>query len=225
MPAAGAEYASGIQAIHDDNWIKATEHFQKAVDLDPSMAAAHLRLSMTNAAGDRAVRRAEFETTAGLRSQLSPRDQALMLALQPFLQGATQDIPETDRRLQALIPRYPTDVELLMWLGLIHMDAPENLPTAERALALDPEDAQSWEIKGRALLTAGNVLDARDAFERCSKLSVDGADCFAYLSVADSLAGRCADFEADARRAADREASYGIFVLRAMVSAGAEPMR
>jgi len=221
VPAAAAEFASGIQAMHDDNWTKAQAHFAKAVELDPSMAAAHLRLSMTfNGFADPVRRRAEFEKAAGLRAQLGERDEALLEALQPLLQRQTQDTVETDRRLRALVDRYPTDVEIWLWLSLVNRGLPEGLGPAERALALDPGDAQSWENKGWALLAAGKVDEAHAAFERCGALSVDGADCFLWMGWADSLAGRCAEFEQDARKAADRNPLGLAVVLWAMTSTG-----
>ena len=220
VPAAATEYASGLQAMHDDNWDKASAHFKKAVELDSSMAAAHLRLSMASV-GDPATRRSEFEKAAGLRAQLGSRDQALMEALQPYLQNASQDTAETKKRLRALAKTYPTDVEIWMWLGGVDYGVPEGLAPASHALELDPGDGQSWENKGMALLAQGKVDEARAAFEQCGKISVDGADCFVYMGFADSAAGRCADAEKDERQAADRSPPYLRGVLAAMTSTGA----
>jgi serine/threonine-protein kinase len=222
VPAAATEYASGIQAMHDDNWDEAGAHFTRAVELDPAMAVAHLRRSMMMVTlGDPVARRAEFTRAVSMRSQLSERDQALMEALQPFLQGQTQDVAETDRRLRALTERHPTDVELWMWRSAVHYFNPESLPAAEHALELDPSDGSSWEFKGDALLAVGKVDEARAAYERCGAVSLDGADCFTFMAREDSIVGRCADFERDARRAADRNPSYIIEVVWAMASNGA----
>jgi serine/threonine-protein kinase len=221
VPAAAAEFAMGIQAMHDDNWAKAELHFRKAAELDPSMAAAHLRHSMAMVGRDATTRRSDFEKAAGLRAELSERDQALMQALQPFLQPQTQNSAETDRRLRALAERYPSDVEIWMWLGFVHYGTPEGLAPAERAVELDPGDGQSWENKGQALLAAGKAAEARAAFERCGAISVDGADCFLSMGLADSLAGRCADFEQDATFAADRDPFFNQFVLWPMATSGA----
>ena len=141
--------------------------------------------------------------------------------MQPLLQRQTQDTIETDRRLQALAQRYPNDAEIWMWLGQVHRGVPEGLAPAERALELDPGDAQLWEDKGWALLATGKTDEARAAFERCGALSVDGADCFLWMGWADSLAGRCADFEQDAHKAADRSPLGLAVVLWAMMSTGA----
>jgi eukaryotic-like serine/threonine-protein kinase len=220
-PEAAAAYASGMQALHDDNSIKAMERFGKAVEIDPGMAAAHLRLSIALIAGDSpSLRRAEYEKAAGLRADLDERDRGLLEAMQPFLQSAVQDTIETDKRMRALAARYPDDAEIWRLLGIVHYFTSLAKDPAERALALDPNDAQSWENKGLASFAAGKFAEARPAFERCGALSVDGADCFSWLGETDSLQGRCTDFESEARRAADREPFFLISVLWAMPSAG-----
>ena len=110
--------------------------------------------------------------------------------------------------MQALAQRYPNDAEIRIWLGQVHRGVPEGLAPAERALELDPGDAQLWEDKGWALLATGKTDEARAAFERCGALSVDGADA-SGMGWADSLAGRCADFNRTPtrRRIAARSAS------------------
>ena len=213
VPAAAAEYTSGIQAIHDDDWAKAEAHFAKAIELDPGMALGHLRHSMAMlVAQDPDRRRASYGRAVGLRTQLEERDAALLEAMQPFLQSATQDRPETERRLQALLDRYPRDVELWMWLGLTRYGTPEAIAPASRAVELDPADAQSWETKGNALFASGRAAESLDAFERCSAVSAHGADCYGMKGYAELLLGRCAEAEKDSRRAADRNPYWESFV-------------
>ncbi len=205
VPAAATEYAAGIQAIHDNTWMIAVAHFFKAVTLDPSMPEAHLRLSMMMLpVRDAATRRSEFEKAAGLRGRLGERDQALLEAMQPFLQARLQDVAEADKRLRALAERYPTDAEIWMWLAAIHYFTPEMRGPGERMLALDPNDPVGWEVKADLAVLEGKIDEAHADFERCSAHSIDGAECFAIMSWGDRAAGRCMDFEHAARRAADR---------------------
>jgi len=223
VPAAAAEYAAGMQAMHDDNWMDAETHFAKAGDLDPSMAAAHLRTSMTAIGLDPVTRHGEFAKAVGLRASLGARDEALMEALQPYLQPQAQDSREAERRLRTFADRYPGDVEAWMWLAMIHHGAPEALAPAEHALAMDPADAQSWESKAMALLALGRAEEAVAAFDRCGALSMNGADCFLWKGFVDSVAGRCEEFERDARRAADRSPIGKALVVWALASLGARP--
>ena len=222
VPEAASAYAAGLQAMQDNSWFIALMHFTEAVTHDSSMAAAHLRLSMMMlVVRDPAARRSEFEKAAGLRTQLDERDKALMEAMQPFLQAEVQDVAEADLRLRALAKRYPKDVEIRAWLGAIHYYTPQGLAPAEDALALDPGDPLSWEIKGDALVVLGKPDEAHAAYERCGANSINGAECFALMSLGDMVAGRCEDFDRDARQAADRSPFWLSLVLRAMASKGA----
>jgi eukaryotic-like serine/threonine-protein kinase len=221
VPAAAAEYTAALQAMHDDSWLKSLGLFAKAVALDPKMAAAHLHLSIAMlVVNNPPARRAEFEVAAGLRAQLSDRDTGLLEAMAPVLQNATQDPAEADRRLRALAERYPGDVELWMLLEIVHYATAAALDPAERALKLDPGDAQSWESEGLAYYAQGKYKEARAAFERCGTLSVDGADCFAWLGLVDSAEGHCADFEKHEHSAADRNPVWSLGILWAMASTG-----
>ncbi len=221
LPTAAAAFMSAMQALHDDNWFKALGLFAEAAKLDPTMAAAHLYLSLASVVmNDPSTRRAEYEKATGLRSQLGERDRALLEALQPFLQSAIQDIAEVDRRLRALAERYPGDEEIWMLIGLVHYGTAAALAPAEKALTLDPTDAQSWENKGHGSLAVGRFADARAAFERCGSLSVDGADCFAWTGITYSLEGKCADYEREMRRAADRNPFWSFALLWAIASTG-----
>jgi eukaryotic-like serine/threonine-protein kinase len=218
---ASAAYASAMQAVHDDAWLKSLVLFTKAVELDPKMAAAHLHLSIALLVVNiPAARRAEYEQAAGLRAQLGERDQGLLEAMQPILQPAKQDTAETDRRLRALAHRYPGDEEIWLLLGLIHYMTAAGLDPAERAIALDPSDAQAWEMKGLAFFAKGKYPEALGVFERCGALSVDGADCFGWMGITKSLEGQCKEYEERSQGAVDRSPTWTFSLFAAKVNAG-----
>jgi serine/threonine-protein kinase len=221
VPEAAKAYAAGIHSLHDDNYLEAMELFQRAVDLDPRMAVAHFRLSMTAAgAGKPELKRAEYKRAAALRADLTPRDQALLDALEPYLGSAHPDPEDTVRRLEALSARNPEDAEVHGLIASQLYGSPASLPAAERAIALDPDDGQSWEVKGTALLVMGRFDDARVAYDRCGALSVHSADCLAWKGFADRMMGRCEDFERDLQHATDRSPGFEAFLVAAMASTG-----
>jgi Flp pilus assembly protein TadD len=225
VPEAATEYELAVRALYDNTWLIAGLHLMKAAALDPSMAEAHLRLSQVMlVVRVPPLRRAEFEKAAGLREHLSPRDQELLEAMQPFLQADPQDVAETDRRLRAFAQRHPDDTEPWMWLGACHYwDPVVGLADAEHALSLDPEDPLQWELKGDSLTSAGRFGDAPAAYEQCSAHSIDGAECWAIRSLSDRIARRCADAEQDARKAADRNPFWLNMLIPAMANNGATP--
>jgi serine/threonine-protein kinase len=221
---AASAYAAGIQTLHDNNWYRALEHFERAAHLDPTMAAAHLRVAMACGPGNPQKKRLAFSRAAALRSQLTPRDLALMEALEPMLQRLKEDPAEAARRLERHVGRYPGDVEAYDWLGMVSLGDPQLiLRYSEKAIELDPRDAQGWQGKGHALLLMGRSDEARRASEHCTALSVDSSDCLQISMWADTIEGRCQDFEQGARRFAQLQASPHALWLYASVAL-ARPM-
>ena len=201
-----AEYAAGMQALRDDDWGIAESHFEHVVSLDPLLALGHLRLAMVGEGTlDESIRRDHFARTIPLRSQLSPRDRAMMEALEPVLQRLHEDRIEAAERLRAMSLLYPGDVEIQDWLGILEQTNVRGLAAAEHAIALDPHDGQALQTRGDVLSTLGRSADARISFERCGAVSPGSAECFLGLMWLDSMEGRCDDAERDARRAVDRD--------------------
>jgi len=222
---AAHEYALGMGAYHDDNGIASLEHFERAVHLDPTMAAAHLRAAIAHYQSDASPERirAEFARATELRAGLSERDQALMNALEPALYRKRPDPGEALRRIEAMSRSEPLDVELYDWQAWLHGMLPDSLPAIERAIALDPGDANAWQSRGIALGYSGKLDEARESFERCTALSLATSDCLGSEAWTDMLAGDCAAFERDARRTLDRSPTFGHPLLMSALVARGRP--
>jgi len=78
-PEALAEYAAAMQGFRDGNWGFVYEHLEHAVTMDPSFAAAHLRLAMMRKGSHRlSEARAAFARALLGRGSLGERDQLLL---------------------------------------------------------------------------------------------------------------------------------------------------
>jgi serine/threonine-protein kinase len=194
-----------MQGFRDGNWGYVLEHLDRAVALDPALAAAHLRLAiMRRGSRQMAGARAAFGRALLGRGALSERDQALLSAYEPILNRDPPNISEWQVRLRELTLRYPGDAELFELLAYslaIDHDAEPALRAARRSVEIDPQYADGWQSVGENLEDLGKTDEALAALDRCLALSPATADCRAERGWVRSSEGRCADMEEDLRRA------------------------
>jgi eukaryotic-like serine/threonine-protein kinase len=210
-----------MQLLRDDSYGPAELHFRRAVELDPAMALAHLRIAVSRTYSRGEDTRREFAKAAELRGQLDDRDRVLLDAMEPSLGRTAPDDELAITRLQAAHERFPFDAEFLELLAEFTVDDAVRGPTfAREATVLDPGDASGWELLGRGLVKAGDLVGGRRALERCAAVSVESSDCFSWLAALDGSAGRCSDMEHDATRSADVDAAGNRSLARALAALG-----
>jgi eukaryotic-like serine/threonine-protein kinase len=205
VPEAITEYKAGMQLVRDDAYGVALKHFARAAQLDPAMAAAHLRVAMVgDSGGSRDVTRSEFEKALMHRTELGEHERILLDALEPFLGRTHPEPAEALARLRAAAELHPTDVEILEWLTFRELNDPERaVALAHRVVELDPIDAGGWQLLGNAQAALGDLDGARASLERCASVSAESVDCYSWLADLDASQGRCERMEADGRRVAD----------------------
>src|SRR6185503_16699094 len=137
----------------------------KAIALDPTLAAAHLRLAIVKttpgsvgAFGVMSEARAAYREATRLRGALSPRDRALLAALEPLLGADSPEMTAASRRLAELGKVYPEDAEIFHLCAVYGIsDFPElRLAAARRAVELDPEYADAWQMLAQTLVIKGD---------------------------------------------------------------------
>ncbi len=229
-PDALAAYRSGLQAIRDGSFGAAVEAFGHATALDPGLAAAQLRRAVGDSLfmTDEIQTRQAFAKAVQLRDELSPRDRALLEALEPYLQRDPADLDETDARVSQVAARYPDDAEMAFYSGLFHYSRGRHADaqaTFERAARLDPRFTLALAYEGGARAYEGDLEGARRTLDRCVASSPSGTECLFFRSVLDEQEGRCADEEADAKLwiARDPEDHYAYQVLAHAMSAEGHP--
>jgi eukaryotic-like serine/threonine-protein kinase len=226
---AASAYAAGMQALHDDNWYLAQRSLSRAVELDPEMAEAQLKLAAVLGvdAWSSVDAREAFAKAVAMRSRLSERDREFMSALAPLLQESPPDVPEATTRLEAATRRYPDDADLLAWLAYAELAHPERaMEAASRALTLDRTDANAWEVRGRALASLGRMDEAIATFEECATISLETTDCLYWAGAVAEVEGRCSDAERLYRRSLNRDPRQGFLYLYVgeMLFAKGEPL-
>jgi serine/threonine-protein kinase len=197
-PEALAAYASGLQNMRDASITKASIDFAHAVTLDPTLAAAHLRLAKEAWWGGS---KEHYAAASQLRATLDARDRALL----PVAEAMTHDPidwNEVAGRLRDVLARFPDDAETLADLGgalmrTAHVD--EASDAEQRAIDIDPEFAGAmWRLSSLHIDTEdGEALNLAD---RCLAVSPTAASCLRNRAYVLQRRGECADYEVAARR-------------------------
>jgi tetratricopeptide (TPR) repeat protein/tRNA A-37 threonylcarbamoyl transferase component Bud32 len=196
-----AAYGMAMQAYRDGVITAAIASFERALSMDPDMAAAHLRLSMFMRLESTARARDHFAKAVALRSSLDPHDQDLLQGLAPLVQRDPADYVEAERRLREASTRFPGDAELAFWLAVatkrtVPREAPELF---DPVLGLDPAFGLAHFGKIEALLRPGRFDDALQAVDACLKAVPSSSECVWARAVVERQRGDCDALERDAR--------------------------
>jgi serine/threonine-protein kinase len=221
---AKGEYVAGIQALHDGSVVPGLAHLTRAVELDASMAAAHLRLAIYGRDVQLPVRASSsFARARELRSLLTPRDQALLAAMEPSFLAVPPDADETARRLAALAAESPADVELQYLVAVHERDPREQAELLGRVADVDPAFALALWLKAAMVLSLADYPTAVETLERCVSVSPSSTACLTVLSLVDEELGRCPEMERHARVLAkvSPSARSHDLVARALLANGA----
>lgn len=118
----------------------------------------------------------------------------------PSDQAAEQARSAASRAL-ALVPDLPEALAVSARLAAERGERLAAVQLMERALARDPNNANSWMWHGLNLLEAGHVARAREAFERANRLDPLSGIHFGWLGATQVVAGEFEAAEASLARA------------------------
>ncbi len=170
-PEALASYAAGVQALRSGSFQSGRTHFERAVSLEPAMAAAQLRLgAITFGRGDIAEARAAIERAQSLAATLSERDRVYLGIFEVLVMRAAPDWTTAAERVSAALVRFPRDAELWFTSGTVHAGrGNQKLAIAdyEKAIDLDQEYGAALYYLGDSHWREGRVEAAQADFERC----------------------------------------------------------
>ncbi len=197
------EYRAGLQAIQDGDWTAQESRFQRAIDLDPNFAMAHLRLAARyGGPSDPEWERSTFRRAMELRTDLNARDRMLLAAMEPQYLSNDPDWAEVERRYQAAVDRFPSDVEFVCSLGSVMAlrgKTEEGIELVRQALRMDPTNNTAWIMLSTMLNRLGRSDEALAALDTCIRNSSNASDCYSMRMSLHSRRGNCAAYEADAQ--------------------------
>ena len=196
---AKAAYIAGVHAIHDGSIVPGVKELVRATLLDPSLAAAHLRLITHGRGLSESDDRPHFAKARELHALLTPRDQALLVALEPSFLAIPPDEKEVTRRLEDLATRFPLDAEIQYLAATRERDATRVAARLEGAIALDPEFALALWRKANAHLGASDFPSTLASLDRCIAVAPSSTACLTVRALVYEELGRCAEMDRDAR--------------------------
>ena len=204
VPQAALAYQAARESLRDASIMSAVASLHHAIELDPSLGAAHLRLAWLSAtSGDLATARAELQLTRDLRGGLDVRDEAVLEIVEAHALAQPPAPVAATRLAAAASARWPADAELAFVHGryaLLAGDPPAALAALDRALELDPRFSLVWWARAIEAEDRGDIDGAIAAYDACVALSPGAASCLRSRAVHAAQRGDCARVEQDARR-------------------------
>jgi eukaryotic-like serine/threonine-protein kinase len=197
---ARAAYQQALAAFRDGSFASSESSLNRALELDPLMAPAHLRLALGDGshwAVDSARR--HYQTARQLRGTLDDRDNELLDAAEPLLARDPSDAVEWERRMAHLGDAHLGDPEIAYYVATALSERGEitrGLNVLARALAADPDYLADAALKVELLSYVGDFTGALDLGATCASRSSECAE--RRLSLLAAL-GRCEEVEREAR--------------------------
>ena len=182
-------YLLGEGELRAGRYFDAMEHFQEAVDADPSFALAHYRFAaaaagcaLPDAAREAADRGADHQ------QRLSPHDRLVFGAQRAWLHGA---VDQAESLYNTITGTYPDDVEAWFHLGdlLFHSNplrgrsAVEAREPFERVLRLEPDHVGAMVHLVRISAIQGRTDEMYDLIQRILRVSPDGDQALAMRAL------------------------------------------
>ncbi|WP_394829964.1 tetratricopeptide repeat protein [Pendulispora albinea] len=196
---------SGLRSWRDASPGSAKKYFERAIELDPNLAPAHLYASML----PRRIRilrvddemRAHHQAASVQRARLSPRDRALLEAQEPLM-AIPPDAHAAEMRLLGVRELFPSDWIVLSLLGQTQLAKNAFVEAAETfdiLLRNDPSSAMGWLGRAFVFGSLGDTDRLRDSLDECLRMSAFAEDCWITRMYLDMDEGRCAESEQRAR--------------------------
>jgi tetratricopeptide (TPR) repeat protein len=207
-PRALAAFRSAMQSLRGASNMLAIDGLRRATALDPSMAAAELRLIyFASASPEPEEGRKHYKAALDGREALTERDRVLLDTFEPLVRDPP-DVATRRQRLEAAASRYPGDAEIAFYLGDARSDAGDRAAALEAfddALRIDPAFALPLWAKAGVLDNTGDRDRALQALDQCIAVAPSAASCLRVRAAFNGRRGACALSTQDAKRTLEVE--------------------
>jgi serine/threonine-protein kinase len=205
VPQAESAYKEAMNLWRDGATATARNSLARAVELDPTFAAAHLQLALQHAsANDPPAAQAAFQNAYAHRHMLLPRDERLLEASEPFIRS-NPDVEEWETRMTSVVFEYPRDPELQYYLGRARQQQGDHEGAKvafAAAIRLDDGFIPGLAAMAKTQKSLGNIADGLATTDRCMKRSPVASTCIETRYELLFAAGEC-------KRAKDEAVRWG----------------
>ncbi len=179
VPEAEAKYKEAMSLWRDGASAKSSAALRRAIELDPTFAAAHLELAIQMSSSDPGAAQAAFQSAFEQRHMLTARDAALLEASVPYVRPKP-DLEEWVTRMTSMVFQFPRDPELQFYLGRAHEQLGEDDAARSAYLAavkIDDGFVPALAALANVEKNLGHVKEALAATDRCLARSPVASTC------------------------------------------------
>jgi serine/threonine-protein kinase len=225
-PEARTAYDAALRLLRGASVALASRELARALEIDPHLAAAHLRLATYGMIADPMGVREHLAKAREHARGLGPEDAAALEIAEASV-SAPADRAGMAERWTAVDARFPLDAETALQLAMALDDA-DQTEAAEaafaRAIALDPGSALALLVRGVTRADRGDDAGALADYDQCLRLAPAAMTCLRRRAAAHERLGDCVSFERDAQQmtnAAPDDPQGYLFLSRALAATGA----
>jgi serine/threonine-protein kinase len=227
-PKAVRAFEEGMQAMRDGSPSEAKARLEEAVVTDPALAAAWLRIAISEFENDPVRAREHFRLAYEHRAHLSEHDAALLEAPEPWVREPC-DLAEWEKRLDAASMRFSKSAEMAYYHALAHQTRSDFEGAAqlyERAANIDPHFALAWWSRGQVKYLLGKAQEAIASYDECLAKAPAALICIHEKARVFRREGDCVKMEEEARRATAKEpaSALGYYYLAEALQARGRPV-
>ncbi len=196
---AAAAYAKGVHHWEQAALAAGIDGFRTAIDYEPKLAAAHLRLAFLQLVdGPHPAGSEAFLAARRLRRYLDARDRRILDALAPSFDQDPPGLDESARKFAEIEQIFPNDSQIALFRPMILTVAgrDDDGAAAFRAhIERYPTMATPWLALAYIHGRRDELESAHHAIEKCLAVEADAIDCIWFDAKLDAYAGRCKDME------------------------------
>jgi serine/threonine protein kinase/tetratricopeptide (TPR) repeat protein len=202
---------------------QARQYAQKALDLDPALADAHVVLGAVHFFGDRDWSGADIEFKRAI--ELNPGDSEAHRTYANYLSalGREEEAQAEIRRAQDLDPLYIATQITAGWVFYFAHQYDKAAEQCQKALELDPNSAGAYDCLGLSYLARGKYDQAIAACQQAVKLSGNASSRAVGLGEAYAAAGKKSETKEVLRQLRERSTETyvsPVFLARLYLASG-----